>query len=98
MCSIVADDRAHPQAAQFNTVRLKVERGKQGMELPPRDNVEILGPVTYASNKNFHFRSEETALNCPEEASYVCEPGRQYHMRIVARADNARALLRRRPE
>ena len=35
MCSLVADDRAHPQAAQFNTVRLKVERGQQGMALRP---------------------------------------------------------------
>lgn len=81
-------DRAHPQAAQFNNVPMKIERGFQGMKLPPLDNVEVFGPVTYASNKTFNFPAEEKNPN-GTPAVYCCENHKRFRMTVVATANNA---------
>jgi hypothetical protein len=84
----VGSKTAHPQAAQFNNVVLKLERGQQGMTLRPLDDVEVMGPLTFPSNKNFHFQTEEKSLtNMP--AMYFCDNDSRFRMTIVATADNA---------
>jgi hypothetical protein len=77
---------ADPQAGQFNNVLMKLERFKHGEDnLPPHENVEIMGPVTFASNKDFFFRSDEPAAT---QGRYYCKPG-TYRMTVFAIADNA---------
>ena len=44
---------ADPQAGQFNNVLMQLERFRNGEDsLPAHENVEIMGPVTYASNNS----------------------------------------------
>jgi len=81
----VGAPRAHPQAGQFNNVGMQLERFKQGDNLAAHENVEIKGPVTFPSNKDFFFRTDEPQATA---GRYYCRPG-TYRMTVFAIADNA---------
>jgi hypothetical protein len=82
----IGSDTAHPQAGQFNNVLTKLERFTHGKDdLPAHENVEVMGPVTYASNKDFFFRTDEPVA---VQGRYYCTPG-TYRMTVFATADNA---------
>jgi hypothetical protein len=82
----IGENGADPQAGQFNNFLAKLERFEHGKDdLPAHENVEVMGPVTYASNKDFFFRSDEPAAT---QGRYYCKPG-TYRMTLFAIADNA---------
>ena len=59
----------------------ELERFEQGQDLPAHENVEIFGPVTYASNKQFFFRSSEPKAIAGQ---YLCKPGTYRMIGVVA--------------
>ena len=84
---------AHPDAGRFVNVAMHIERGEQGMNLRPDENVEVLGPYFKPTGEKLYFRSKEPSAG--PLGAYFCPADEHYHLTVIIAADNANSKRER---